>query len=79
MDEHRKKTLSRGSLRIGISGSAGVGKSTLAARLASDFGLRHIDEGMRRRLERGLDLHKLSGDQRRDLCEELLEELPVPI
>jgi len=45
--------------RIALSGSAGTGKSTLGRRLAADLGVPFIEEGMRARLEGGLDLHAL--------------------
>jgi nicotinamide riboside kinase len=46
--------------RIAVSGSAGVGKSTLARRLAAELGVPYIGEGMREYLERtGMTLHDL--------------------
>ena len=45
---------------IGISGSAGTGKSTLGTRLASRLEVPYLPEGMRERLEGGLDLHRLA-------------------
>jgi nicotinamide riboside kinase len=63
------------ALRIAVSGSAGVGKSTLARRLASRLGVPYIGEGMREYLERtGTDLHTLGHEGVRDLVLELWEE-----
>ncbi len=60
--------------RIALSGSAGVGKSTLGRALAEELDLPFLDEGMRKRMEAGLRLHDLSRDQRRDLVHELWQE-----
>ena len=60
--------------RIAISGSAGVGKTTLAQRLAAGMDLPYLEEGMRRRLEAGLDLHALNRSDMRGLLVELWEE-----
>lgn len=60
--------------RIALSGSAGTGKSTLGRALAERLGLPYIPEGMRRRLEGGLDLHSLDHDQFRALLWELWAE-----
>lgn len=57
--------------RIAITGSAGVGKSTLAAALAVHLGVPLVREGMRERLEGGLDLHALGRDGLRALVEAL--------
>ena len=55
-----REVTSPGRARIALSGSAGVGKSTLAARLARTLDLPLIGEGMREYLERtGADLHAL--------------------
>lgn len=60
--------------RIALSGSAGTGKSTLGRRLAARWDVPYLDEGMRRRLEAGLDLHALTPEQWRALNVELREE-----
>ncbi|MFV3073931.1 AAA family ATPase [Niveispirillum fermenti] len=53
--------------RIGIAGSAGTGKSTLAARLSGDLGLPVRQEAMRARLAAGFDFHDLTRDGHRRL------------
>ena len=60
--------------RIALSGSAGVGKTTLGTGLARRLGVPFIGEGMRARIEAGLDLHALSRDQHRALVVELFDE-----
>lgn len=60
--------------RLALSGSAGTGKSTLGRALAAELDLPYLDEGMRRRLEAGLDLHDLSHEGFRALLWELWEE-----
>ncbi len=61
--------------RIAVSGSAGVGKSTLARRLAAALGVPYIGEGMREYLERtGTDLHALGHEGVRALVLRLWEE-----
>lgn len=62
------------AVRIALCGSAGTGKSTLARRLARELGLPYIAEGMRARLEAGLDLHALGREGLRALVEELWRE-----
>ncbi|MEM7519096.1 MAG: histidine phosphatase family protein, partial [Planctomycetota bacterium] len=61
-------------LRLAMSGSAGTGKTTLALRLAKDLGLAYIEEGMRRRLEAGFDLHALDQKGHRALIREMWNE-----
>lgn len=61
--------------RIAISGSAGVGKSTLARALAAELGVSYIPEGMREYLESGgPDLHALGPDGVRRLVLRLWNE-----
>ncbi len=60
--------------RLALSGSAGIGKSTLGRELAERLGVPFIDEGMRRRLEAGLQLHGMSEDRHRALLVDLWEE-----
>lgn len=61
-------------MRIALSGSAGTGKTTLGRRLARDLGLPYVEEGMRRRLEGGLDVHALGAEGIAALLAELWEE-----
>lgn len=63
-----------GPPRIGLSGSAGTGKTTLGRRLAGALGVPFIEEGMRARLHGGLRLHELSAPQVRRLHAELWDE-----
>ncbi len=60
--------------RVALCGSAGVGKTTLAQALARRWGVTYVEEGMRRRLQKGLDPHDLTRDQHRALLQELAEE-----
>ncbi len=53
--------------RIALSGSAGTGKTTLGRLLAERLGVPFIEEGMRARLERGLDVHRFDKDDWRKL------------
>lgn len=53
--------------RIGLTGSAGVGKTTLALTLGTTLGLPVLEEPMRARLEAGYSLHALSRAEHRDL------------
>jgi broad specificity phosphatase PhoE/nicotinamide riboside kinase len=43
--------------RIAISGSAGTGKTTFGRQLAAELGVSFVEEGMRRRIERGFRPH----------------------
>lgn len=63
-----------GARCIALCGSAGTGKTTLGRRSAIELGLPYVDEGMRRRLEGGLDLHRLDATGLADLIEELWRE-----
>jgi broad specificity phosphatase PhoE/nicotinamide riboside kinase len=60
--------------RIALSGSAGTGKTTLARRVADALRVPYVDEGMRRRLESGLDVHALDAGGLAALIEELWDE-----
>ncbi|MFC7334173.1 AAA family ATPase [Rhodocista pekingensis] len=53
--------------RIGITGSAGVGKTTLAEALGDRLDLPVMAEAMRSMLEAGFDLHTLTREGHRDL------------
>lgn len=57
----------RAGPRIGLTGSAGVGKTTLALTLAAALGVRVLPEAMRGRLEAGFSLHGLSRAEHRSL------------
>lgn len=61
-------------MRLALSGSAGTGKTTLARRLADELDLVYVEEGMRRRLEAGLDLFALAPAELAALLEELWAE-----
>jgi len=60
--------------RIALSGSAGTGKTSLGRALAESMGVPFIEEGMRTRLESGLDLHGLGHRQMWELLDELWRE-----
>lgn len=61
--------------RLALTGSAGVGKTSLGRLLAKQLDIPFIPEGMRTRIEAGLDLHTLSRERHRALLEELFEEM----
>lgn len=61
--------------RLGITGSAGVGKTTLGRRLSQILAVPFVQEGMRARIEAGLDLHTLDRDGRRALLLELFDQM----
>ena len=61
--------------RIAISGSAGVGKSTLARAVAAELGVPCLPEGMREYLERTrVNIHDLGRDGLRDLVLRLWQD-----
>jgi len=65
--------------RIGLTGSAGVGKTTLALTLAATLDVPAVEEPMRARLRAGFSLHSLSRDEHRALLDDDaagLEALP---
>lgn len=53
--------------RIGLTGSAGVGKTTLALTLAATLDVPVAEEPMRARLRAGFSLHSLSREEHRTL------------
>ncbi|MEC7239770.1 MAG: histidine phosphatase family protein [Myxococcota bacterium] len=53
--------------RVAFSGSAGVGKTTLASAIAEEFGVSYLPEGMRREVELGLDLRLLNHEELKSL------------
>ena len=59
---------------IAVTGSAGIGKSTLVREIASKYGLPKIHEGMRQRIESGLKLHELDHDSLATLIWDLWHE-----
>jgi broad specificity phosphatase PhoE/nicotinamide riboside kinase len=73
-EQYRSGAVARAGRRLALSGSAGTGKTTLGRRLAAELGVPFLEEGMRRRLEEGLQVHDLSRQQHRELIAELWEE-----
>lgn len=59
---------------MAITGSAGVGKTTLGSRLAECFSVPLVGEGMRARIETGLDLHTLDRNSQRALLLDLFDQ-----
>ncbi len=73
-EQYRTAPVPRVGRRIALSGSAGTGKTTLGRRVAEQLDVPFLEEGMRRRLEAGLEIHKLSRHDHRALVVELWEE-----
>ncbi|MHC4377948.1 MAG: histidine phosphatase family protein, partial [Planctomycetota bacterium] len=63
-----------GRARLALSGSAGTGKTSLGQRVAESLGVPFIEEGMRRRLEAGLNPFELGPGGYERLMEELWRE-----
>ena len=61
-------------LRIALSGSAGTGKTTLGRALSEQLQLPFLEEGMRARIEAGLQPNELDSDAQESLFEELWAE-----
>ena len=61
--------------RIGITGSAGTGKTTLASQVAAALDAPLVEEAMRRRLEQGFDLHRIDRATHRALLASEAEDL----
>lgn len=61
--------------RIGLTGSAGVGKTTLALTVADALGVPVLEERMRARLLAGFSLHAMTRDEHRDLLRDDSEDL----
>lgn len=62
------------SPRIAISGSAGTGKTTLGRALAAELGVPFVEEGMRRRIEKGFRPHGYGAREWAALIRDLWEE-----
>ena len=60
--------------RLTLAGSAGTGKTTLGRALSEHFGVPYVPEGMRSRIEGGLDLHALGHEGLRGLVVDLWRE-----
>lgn len=63
-----------GKPKVALCGSAGTGKTTLGRALSKRLGVPYIPEGMRERIEGGLDVRSLSHAAFRALVVELWEE-----
>ncbi|QJE72175.1 ATP-binding protein [Aerophototrophica crusticola] len=64
-----------GSPRIGITGSAGTGKTTLAEALAGALGVPLVPEAMRALLKAGFDFHSLTREGHRALIRQQADDL----
>ena len=71
---HSGEARTQGAIRLALSGSAGTGKTTLGQSLAEHWGVPFIPEGMRARIEAGLQLHQLSRVELKELVLELWDE-----
>ncbi|WP_029008046.1 AAA family ATPase [Azospirillum halopraeferens] len=62
-------------MRIGLTGSAGTGKTTLALTMAGTLGVPVLHERMRERLRAGFSLHALTRAEHRALLRDDAEDL----
>lgn len=62
-------------MRIGVTGSAGTGKTTLATGLAARLGAPLVPEAMRALLEAGFDFHAISRQDHMDLLRRQADDL----
>lgn len=63
-----------GPPRVALSGSAGTGKTTMGTALSERWGVPYVPEGMRERIEAGLNLRGLDAQSLRALIWELWDE-----
>ena len=73
-EQYRTASVGRVGRKLALNGSAGTGKTTLGLRLAVAMDVPFLEEGMRARLEDGLQVHSLSRHEHRALIAELWEE-----
>lgn len=66
-------------LRIGVAGSAGVGKTTLALTLAATLDMPVLHEAMRERLEAGFSLAGLSREEHQEILRRDATELAARV